>query len=74
MREELGKRQTVGMLNMKGDRWLIPLQQPSKEEAQQGAMVSDSLDHEGDVINFCGVAQGDPASEAARSRQLVRCT
>jgi len=48
--EELGKRQTVGSIIMRGDRWLTSLQQLLKEEAQQGAMVSDLFDHEGHAI------------------------
>lgn len=62
MREELGKRQMVGRLMLEGDRWLTSLQQRSKEEAQQGAMVSDLFDHEGYAIEFGGIFQGAPAS------------
>lgn len=55
MPEEPGKRQTVGRLNMKRDRWLTSSQQHSREEAQQGAMVSDLFDHEGHAIEFRGI-------------------
>lgn len=74
MREELGKRQTVGRLNMKGDWWLTSLQQRSKEEAQQGAMVSGLFDHEDYAIELGDISQGAPASWRPRGQLIVHCT